>query len=254
MQCPGCGVGLTGPTVHELAETLRRDDVLADRMRTQLMVVPVPSPALVPAHPADGRGPAGGSPRRSWFAGRSVGVILLVLGALCVLAAGVVFVAVTWVVLPLAIRTLILILVTAAFGVFAHLALRRGLQATAEVMAVVASGMVVLGLVAARRAGPLGLAELAAGQYQVVAGAVLAAGTAVVFSGVVRLDSDGYAVSTVLLTVFASMLYVAWQRCRFPVAMVGAAVLGAITWSAAVGIGAGRAAGSGTDLARLASA
>ena len=223
MRCPGCGVELTGPTVHELAETLRRADFLADRMRAQLIVAAGPPPALVPAPPADGRGPAGRSPRRSWFAGRSVGVILLVLGALCVLAAGVVFVAVTWVVLPLAIRTLTLILITATFGVFAHLALRRGLQATAEVMAVVASGMLVLDLVAARRAGLLGLAELAEGPYQIVAGAVLVAvagagafavrsrrhwlwsldvvvavGTAVVFSGVLRLDSDGYAISTVV--------------------------------------------------------
>ena len=40
-------------------------------------------------------------------------MILLVLGALCVLAAGVVFIAVTWTVLPLAVRALILVLVHA---------------------------------------------------------------------------------------------------------------------------------------------
>ena len=63
---------------------------------------------------------------RSWFAGKSVGVILLVLGALCVLAAGAVFIAVTWVDLPLAVRALILIVLTAGFGLFAQMALARG--------------------------------------------------------------------------------------------------------------------------------
>ena len=41
---------------------------------------------------------------RSWFAGKSVGVILLILGALCVLAAGAVSIAAAWVLLPLVIR------------------------------------------------------------------------------------------------------------------------------------------------------
>lgn len=67
-------------------------------------------------------------PARSWFAGKSVGVILLILGALCVLAAGVIFIAVAWMQLPLVVRALILIVITVSFGLFARLALRRGLR------------------------------------------------------------------------------------------------------------------------------
>lgn len=70
---------------------------------------------------------------RSWFAGKSVGVILLILGALCVLAAGAIFIAVTWTLLPLAIRALILIVITAGFALLTQLALRRGLQANCGV-------------------------------------------------------------------------------------------------------------------------
>ena len=78
---------------------LRRADALMARLRTEAGAA-----ELLRAHTPAGRPPA--VPRqdlpevaaaRSWFAGRSVGVILLILGALCVLAAAVVFIAVAWV-------------------------------------------------------------------------------------------------------------------------------------------------------------
>jgi choline-glycine betaine transporter len=95
-------------------------------------------------------------------AGRSVGVILLVLGTLCVLAAGAVFIAVAWTDLPVGIRALVLIVLTAGFGFFAQVGLGRGLQATAEALAAIACGMFVLDVAAGRRAGLPGLADLAA--------------------------------------------------------------------------------------------
>ena len=163
--------------MSELVTMLRRADSLMARLRTEAGAA-----ELLLAHAPAGRPPA--VPRqdlpevaaaRSWFAGRSVGVILLILGALCVLAAAVVFIAVAWVQLPLVVRALILIVITASFGLFAALALRRRLQASAEAMAVVVCGMFVLDLAAARRAGLPGLADLDSAQYEILAGALLAA-------------------------------------------------------------------------------
>jgi hypothetical protein len=104
---------------------------------------------------------------------------------LCVLAAGAVFIAVAWVDLPLAFRAPILIVLNAGFGLFAHMALARRLQATAEAMAAIACGMFVLDLTAGRRVGLLGLADLAAAPYEILAGGLLVA-TAGTWALVVR--------------------------------------------------------------------
>lgn len=183
LRCPSCGVDLTGATVTELVGALRLADSLVDRMRADLTAGGSPRQTRIAQHPQApaSRLPAGppghldAAPARSWFAGRSVGVILLVLGALCVLAAGVVFIAVAWEQLALAVRALILIGITSSFWLCAQLALRRGLQATAEAMAVIACGMFVLDLAAARRAGLPVLADLAGAPYEILAGGLLAA-------------------------------------------------------------------------------
>ena len=288
LRCPACGVALTGPNVAELVTTLRRADLLVDLMRADLLTAPAqPTPQFpplrqspLPTRAPSGQPPSGQPPARSWFAGKSVGVILLILGALCVLAAGAVFVAVAWMELPLAVRALILVIITASFGLCAQLALRRGLQATAEAMAVIASGMFVLDLSAARRTGLPGLADLAIAPYEIVAGVLLVAvaataalavrsqghwlwsldavvglGMARAVSGVLRIGGDGHPAALVTVTVVASLLFVGWRRLRFPVAMWSVLVLGAATWSAAVAAGAERAADHvGPDPGRLASA
>jgi hypothetical protein len=223
--------------------------------------------------------PEGPAPR-SWFAGKSVGVILLALGALCVLAAAAVFIAVEWRQLSLVIRALILIAITTSFGVFSHLSLRRGLQATAEAMAAITCGMFVLDLAAARAADLPGFGDLAATAYEILSGILLAAaagagalavrsrqrwlwsldaavalGMARAAVGTLRISTDGYAVSTVTVTVVASLLYVACRRLRLPVAMWSALALGGLAWLAAVAIGAeGAADHVGNDFARLAQA
>lgn len=69
------------------------------------------------------------------------------------------------------------------------------------------------------------------------------------------MGGDGYAASLVAATVAASLLFLGWRRLRFPVAMWTALGLGAMTWLAAVLLGAGRAAAYvGADPGRLASA
>ncbi|NMM35650.1 MAG: DUF2157 domain-containing protein, partial [Phycicoccus sp.] len=288
VRCPSCGVDLTGPTVTELVSTLRRADALVTRMRADVDVAAVPQlRAAVGQQPDASVGPPAVrlpiglpdvSPARSWFAGRSVGVILLVLGALCVLAAGAVFIAVAWMQLTLVVRGLILIVITAGFGLSAQLALRRGLQATAEVMAVIASGMFVLDVAAARRAGLPGLADLSTAPYEIVAGVLLAAAAggaaftvrrqrhwlwtldgAVAFGmaraavGTLRLSSHDYALSSVTLVVVTSLLYVAFVRIRFPIAMWSALGVVCGAWMIAVAVGAGDAANHvGGDLGRVA--
>ncbi len=270
VRCLVCGVDLTGPTVSELITTLRRADSLVDRMRVDVAAATIPAAVRPPGLPEV---PAA----RSWFAGRSVGVILLVLGAFCVLAAGAVFVAVAWMQLPFVIRALILVLITAGFALLAQLALRRGLQATAEAMAVIASGMFVLDLAAARRAGLPGLADLASAPYEILAGALLAAaagaaaltvrsrhrwlwsldvvvaiGLARATLGALRFSGDAQAVSTVIVTVVASLLYVAYRHLRLPVARWSALALGGLGWLLAVGIGAeGAADHLGGDVGRV---
>lgn len=242
--------------------------------------MPERPPAPVQARPPETPLPETPPPSRSWFAGRSVGVILLFVGALCVLAAGAVFVAVEWMTLSMTVRALILILITASFGLFARMALRRALQATAEAMAMIAAGMFALDLAAARRTGLPGLADLDTAPYEIVAGVLLAAvagaaalavrsqrgwlwsldavvalGMARALLGVVRLGNTRYAVSLVTVVAVASLLYVGWRRLRFPVARWSALALGAMAWVAAVAVGAERAAEYvGTDAGRLASA
>jgi hypothetical protein len=283
--------------VAELVTTLRRADSLLGQLRAKSQPEPQrdPRPQLQPGPPVTVPQASASAPTpipipaRAWFTGKSVGVILLILGALCVLAAGAVFVAVTWVQLPLAVRTLILVTITATFGLFAQLSLRRGLTATAEAMAMIATGMFVLDLAAARSAGFL--RGLGAAPYMVLSGlliiavagaavlavrsqqhwlwsldAAVALGTSGVATGGLRLvrdagdGADGYAVSFVSLTVVLSLLYALWRRASLPVAMWSTALMGALTWLAALAVGAQRAgdyvgAGHiGDDVARMAAA
>ena len=159
----------------ELVTTLRRADSLVDRLRAEA-TAPASSQVHLPVAES-GSVPRQGSPEvgaaRSWLVGRSVGVILLVLGTLCVLAAGVVFIAVAWMDLPLGIRALILIMLTLGFGLFSQMALGRGLQASAEAMAAIGCGMLVLDVPAGRRADLIGLADLPAAPYESLAGSLL---------------------------------------------------------------------------------
>ena len=277
--------------VTELVTTLRRDDSLVMGMRAELVAaaaLPLPpqtqvSVSLPPGAPvqAPHEGARQALPEvaaaRTWFAGKSVGVILLILGALCVLAASAVFIAVAWMLLPLAIRALILIVITASFGLFAHLALRRNLRATPEAMAVIASGMFILDVAAARRAALPGLVDLAAAPYEILAGlllataaataalavrsrgawlwsldAALAVGLARAAIGAIGI-SGGFAISSVTVTVLASVLYVVCRRLRLPVARWSTAGLGGMAWLVAVGVGTQRAADFiGADLGRIA--
>ncbi|WP_372736688.1 hypothetical protein, partial [Nocardioides sp.] len=105
-QCPTCGLPLQGGLATQLFETLSAADALLIRLRESAPTpseaavggpvpgqspVSVPPPASVPPPPL----PAATTPRRG-FSGASVPKILLTLGALCLLVAAVIFLAVAW--------------------------------------------------------------------------------------------------------------------------------------------------------------
>ena len=106
-------------------------------------------PRREPAPPATRRLPAA-----------SVPVVLLSLGALCLLVAAAVFVAVAWSALGLTGRTLVLLGVTALLSLVAVVLTRRNLRGAAETFWVIVAGMLTVDLLGAQSAGLAGLDAL----------------------------------------------------------------------------------------------
>lgn len=80
-------------------------------------------------------------------------MVLLGLGAICVLVAAVVFVAVTWTDLSLGWRATILLAVTLLASAAAGWVLRKGLRGAAETLSLVATGLLLIDLLAGNDAG-----------------------------------------------------------------------------------------------------
>jgi hypothetical protein len=192
--CPDCGASID-PTMTVCAacrlplrtadaEALWRSLLAADaslvrlrverdavgEVRTTTPVSPYVLPGAPQASPTTAM-PAPGAPHRRPV---SVPVVLLGLGGLLLVVAAVVFVAVTWGRLSLGVRTTVLLAVTAGIAGAAAMAVRRRLRITAEVLALVTAGFLVVDLVAARVADLLGLGGVTAWVYQAVCGALLA--------------------------------------------------------------------------------
>ncbi len=164
--CPVCGLTLTGPVAAELYRTLLSADQLLARLRQPLPAQldrsgdapPAPEPGSVslmeePAQQASQRRPPASRLRLS---GASVPKILLTLGALCLLVAAVVFLAVAWSWLGVGGRTAVLVLFTAAAGTLAWWLGNRGLRIAGEALSVVAFGLLALDVLGADNAGWLG--------------------------------------------------------------------------------------------------
>jgi hypothetical protein len=143
--------------------------VQADRLIARLRAAPAAAPAAVsPRMPPTTAGPAAPTvplappvvpPPRS-LPSASVPVVLLSLGALCLLVAAIVFVAVAWGSLGLGAKTTILLAVTALFAGGAAAATRRTLRFAAETLWLVVAGLVAVDLTAAYGADLLGLARI----------------------------------------------------------------------------------------------
>lgn len=156
VRCPSCGLVLVGQVADDLRSTLLRADQILDVLRHVSVQQPVPAPAA-PAAAAPPEAPgaptaAAPAPRRGLPA-VSVPVVLLGLGTLCVLVAAVVFVAVTWTDLSLAWRTSILLLVTAVATGAAAWVVRARLRGAAEALTLVASGLLLIDLLAGNATG-----------------------------------------------------------------------------------------------------
>lgn len=176
--CTRCGLRLAGPLAAELWQHMLQADRLISELRVAspapvpagarrgaapTTTLPATPPAVTrpggPAGPTGPLGPVATPPRRS-LPSASVPVVLLTLGALCLLVAAIVFVAVAWSSLGLAAKTTILLVVTALFAGGAAAATRRPLPFAAETLWLVVAGLVAVDLTAAYGADLLGLGRI----------------------------------------------------------------------------------------------
>jgi hypothetical protein len=233
---------LTGTTAQRLFDALSSADRLLAELRAgtdAAAATPVPSAqAPVPATAsAPLRAPVAPTRTRGLRAA-SVPRILLGLGALCLLVAALVFLAVTWSVLGVGGRTATLVGLTTVAGGLGGWFLRRRLQAAGESLALVGYGLLVLDILGADQAGWWGNPSPAAllallGTTLVVTGA----GAALAVRRTLGADRRS---GEVVAAIGAALLAVAWGTATWlPVApsLVIATVL-----CAALVVGAHRAA------------
>lgn len=210
--CPTCDLPVRHALAIELFATLTRADALVARLRSLSdqataptpappAAAPAPTPTRAPAmagtagapvpagpaappppppppgaaRPSAAPGPAPApDPVRSGFGVSAVPKILLSLGALCLLVAAIVFLAVSWSVLGVGGRTAVLLTLTAAATGGALLLNRFRLRIAAESMSVVALGMLGLDVIGAHAAGWFG--DSSTGWAFAAGGAVMALG------------------------------------------------------------------------------
>lgn len=175
VRCPSCGLPLGGETARRLFATLSTADGLLEALRRERDGA---RPAALATSRPDGASallpraavPTGRT-RRPRLSAATVPQVLLGLGALCLVVAALVFLAVAWSLLGVGGRTAVLLAATAATTAGAALAHRRGLRATAESLSAVVAGLLALDVAGARSAGWLG--EAGTGWTTALVGAVL---------------------------------------------------------------------------------
>ncbi len=173
--CTRCRLRLAGPLAVELWRTLQSADALIQRLRTEPAAAPAVTPPAGAAAGLPSAPPLPPTPPRArpGLPGASIPAILLTLGALCLLVAAVVFVAVAWGSLSLSAKTAILLGLTALLTASAAWVTRRGLRGAAESLWVVVAGMLAVDLVSAVAAGLAGLDTLSGRDTAVLVGAAL---------------------------------------------------------------------------------
>lgn len=266
--CTVCGLQVRGPLALQLWNVM----VAADRLVEQLRAAPVASPVGAQSAPAAAQGPLPGYPapatrpaRQRRLPAASVPVVLLSLGALCLLIASVVFVAVTWSRLGLTGRTLVLLAFTGVLATVAVILTRRALRGAAETFWLVVAGMLTIDLLGAQSSGLAGLDSLDwRGTGVLVGVALLALGTGValwartqpvsrlfgaetvaVIGGAVLCSTNAWSAaepaiaSTIAIPLLAA--YFESLRRQVPVAAYGMGGLAAATWVVLLGVGWDRA-------------
>ncbi|GAB3436379.1 hypothetical protein GCM10027517_06410 [Phycicoccus ginsengisoli] len=196
-RCPRCGVRLTGPDAVRLWEvdqaiaglSAERSALLAalrapepatataspaappsaapPSAASPLVAPPLVAPPLVAGHPG-GSGHA--APRRSWTTQQT----LLAVGALLVLVAVSIALAVAWFVIGRWGQVVVMAGLTTLAAWAATVASRRRLPSTAEAVAVVAGGLMLLDAAAARRFGLAGLDGVDLHAYTAVSALIVA--------------------------------------------------------------------------------
>lgn len=219
--CPHCGFGLDSAEARQLWSLFLQADrlVAADRMRREQRAReeqwredraieqrrrdeerraaasrPAPVPTAAPAVTAPtvaASSTADAIPvarvARHW----STGSVLLGLGALCLIVAGVIFVTITWGSLGLLGRAAVLLAVTAMIAGLAAWASRRRLKATTEALWTVFLGLLSVDWLAACSQGLAGLDALDTGWAMTLWTAlVLAASVGIVRRGRADLEAD----------------------------------------------------------------
>ena len=167
-RCPSCDLPLTHPLAAELLRTL----TYADHLLTQLRAAATPLPAYPAPAPAPAPRPAAA---RTGVRTVSVPKILLGLGAVCLLVAAVIFLAVAWSWLGVGGRTAVLVTLTVATGALGGWLGGRGLRVAGESLTVVALGLLVLDVIGAESAGWLG--ALSSEELVLLVGGVVATGS-----------------------------------------------------------------------------
>ncbi|WP_085873770.1 MULTISPECIES: SCO7613 C-terminal domain-containing membrane protein [unclassified Nocardioides] len=150
--CPSCGLVLRGPLASQLLQTLRTADDLLVRLRAES--AGPPTVAAMPAYPVSRPLPRQVGPRG--LSAPSVPKILLGLGALCLLVAAVIFLAVAWSWLGVGGRTAVLVALTLVSGGLGVWLGRRELTVAAEALTTVGLGLLALDVLGADNAGWLG--------------------------------------------------------------------------------------------------
>lgn len=197
-RCPRCGLLLRGERPLRLLGLLADADRLLAEMRAEAAAwsarsaaaqrAPWPPTPPVPAYtggPTSYAAPPVGvpaAPRPRW----SVGGTLLALGALCLVVAGLVFVAVGWGSLGLTGRTLCLVALTVAVGGAAAWVTTRRLRASAEALWTAFGLLAAVDVGAGRSAGVLGLDALGTDVVVLLFSSLLALGSLVVALAVRR--------------------------------------------------------------------
>lgn len=153
--CSGCGLHLTGPDAAHLWRLMLQADEVVERMRAAQKATPAAAGVIAtPSAPAPAgvTAPPPRSPGLPVTAGKSL--VLLISGVLLFVAASL-FLAVTWVILPLALKALIMLSVTALVAVAGWWLNRRGLRGSAETVWALTAGLLILDVSAAHRSGLL---------------------------------------------------------------------------------------------------
>jgi hypothetical protein len=199
--CQVCLLDLHGPLGQELFTTLQRADALVDTIRQRPQAVAQAAPPAAGAVPQPTR--RNPTPAQRVRA-TSVPAILLGLGAVCLLVAALVFLAVTWSQMGVGGRTTTLVVLTLTTGALTGWAAARALRGATEALGVVTLGLAVLDLYGANSSGWLG--ELSGAAMTTVVGAFLVAAGIAATSTLARTAARGFVAGELAVVCGALLL------------------------------------------------